>query len=157
MPFGASIDTKTFSHYTVQPGDFNIPTSTTLAAAAGAGDTNVRLEQTQMLVGQQLIIDPLGANPETRTATSVGTPGAAGTGIGFATPLAFAHAAGTRVDLFAHRLTDTVNWKWNNTCVSDPDNDCTTNDQLATAGASSVISKLDSSTLTAIHNASHQS
>ena len=101
------------------------------------------------------MIDPLGANPETRTATSVGTSGSGGTGVSFATPLAFAHASGIRVDLFAHRLTDTLQWNWNNTCISDPDGDCTTNDQIATAGASTIVSKLDSSTLTAIHNASH--
>ena len=99
----------------------------------------MKLEQTQMQVGQKLVIDPLGANsgdadgdrPSVRRA-------AGGTGVSFATPLAFAHAAGVRVDLFAHRLTDTLIWNWNNTCVSDPDDDCTTNEQLATAGASSI-------------------
>src|SRR3954454_5883107 len=155
VPFGANITTKTFSHYTVQAGDFDIPTSTTLAAAANVGDTNIKLAQTSMQVGQKLVIDPLGANAETRTATFVGTPGAAGTGVSFATPLAFAHASGTRVDLFAHRLTDTLTWNWNNTCVSDPDSDCTTDAQTATAGASALVQKLNSSTATDIHNAAH--
>ena len=156
VPFGANITTKQFSHYTVQAGDFDIPTTTQLSAASAVGATNIKTGQTSMLVGQKLIIDPTGANPETRTATSVGTSGAGGTGISFATPLAFAHAATTRVDLFAHRLTDTVNWNWNNTCVSDPDNDCTTNAQVATAGASSIVQKLNSATSTAIHNGAHQ-
>ena len=155
MPFGSSMTTVQFSHYTVLAGDFDIPTTTSLAAASAVGATNVKLASTSLSVGQQFVIDPLGANPETRTATSVGTSGSGGTGVSFATPLAFAHASGVRVDLFAHRLTDTLQWNWNNTCISDPDGDCTTNDQIATAGASSVVSKLDSSTLTAIHNASH--
>jgi hypothetical protein len=55
-----------------------------------------------------------------------------------------------------HQLTDTVTWAWNNTCVSDPDNDCTTGPQLATAGSSAVVQKLVSATSTDIHNAAHQ-
>jgi hypothetical protein len=156
LPFGSSITTKAFSHYTVQAADFNIPTTTALAAAANVGDTNVKLNQTQIAVGQTLIIDPAGANPETRTATAVGTAGAAGTGVSFATPLAFAHASGTRVDLLAHRLTDTLTWNWNNTCTFDPDSDCTNGAQIATAGASTIVQKLGSSTATDIHNAAHQ-
>ena len=38
-----------------------------------------------------------------------------------------------------HRLTDTVTWNWNNTCVFNPDQDCTTNPQVATAGSSALV------------------
>jgi len=38
-----------------------------------------------------------------------------------------------------HRLTDTVTWNWNNTCVSNPDLDCTTNPQTASAGSSALV------------------
>ncbi len=152
LPFATSIQTKQFSHYTIQADDFNIPTVTSLAASAAVGATNVKLNQTSMLAGQQLIIDPLGAHPETRTATTVGTPGSGGTGVSFAAPLAFAHSSGVRVEMYAHRLTDSLQWNWNNTCTFDPDDDCTTNAQTATAGASTLVQKLNSSTTTDIHD-----
>ena len=156
LPFGSSIVTKTFSHYTVQAGDFNLPTITQLSAPAAVGATNVKLERTQLLVGESFTIDPNGPNPETRVATAVGTAGAGGTGVSFATPLNFAHATGVRVDLFDHRLADGATITWNNTCTVDPDNDCTTNEQQNTAGASATVLKLASTTATAIHNAAHQ-
>ena len=81
LPFGTSITTKAFSHYTVQAGDFNLP---------------------------------------------------------------------------LHRLTDTASVNWNNTCVSNPDNDCTTLPQIAGAGSSALVQKLPSSTATDIHDAAHQ-
>ena len=81
MPFGTSITTKSFSHYTVQAADFNLP---------------------------------------------------------------------------LHRLTDTASVNWNNTCTFNPDNDCTTLQQIAGAGSSAFINKLVSSTATDIHNAAHQ-
>ncbi len=81
LPFGTEIQTATFSHYTVQAADFNLPNN---------------------------------------------------------------------------RLTDTASVAWNNTCTFDPDLDCTTGGQNATAGSSALITKLGSSTVTAIHNAQHQ-
>ena len=156
MPFGSTIRTQAFSHYTVQPADFNLPTTTALAANAAAGDTNIKLTQTQILPGQRLVIDPLGPNSEERTVTVAGTSGAGGTGVSFATPLAFAHAAGVRVDLFAHRLTDGATIDWNNTCVVDPDQDCSTDTQQNTAGASTFVLQSESNTSTDIHNAAHQ-
>ena len=156
MPFGSTIRTQAFSHYTVQPADFNLPTTTALAANAAAGDTNIKLNQTLILPGQKLVIDPLGPNPEERTVTAAGTSGAGGTGVSFATPLAFAHAAGVRVDLFAHRLTDGATIDWNNTCVVDPDQDCSTDTQQNTAGASTFVLQSESNTTTQIHNAAHQ-
>jgi len=81
LPFGASIQTVQFSHYTVQAADFTLPNN---------------------------------------------------------------------------RLTDTATVAWNNTCVADPDLDCTTLPQTASAGASALVAQLPSSTTTAIHNAAHQ-
>src|SRR5215208_8023100 len=81
LPFGSSIQTKPFSHYTVQAADFNLP---------------------------------------------------------------------------LNRLTDTATVNWNNTCVSDPDLDCTTGPQSASAGASALVLKLPTTTATDIHNAAHQ-
>jgi hypothetical protein len=54
-----------------------------------------------------------------------------------------------------HRLTDTVTWNWNDTCDVDPDNDCTTEPQIQTAGASALVLQLISETATEIHNANH--
>src|SRR5215831_13454055 len=108
LPFGTNVATTQFSHYSVHAADFNIPTVTKLAAAASVGDTNVKLNTTSLAVGDSFVIDPGGANPETRVATSVGTNGPGGTGVSFATPLGFAHAALTTVNLNAHHLTDTA-------------------------------------------------
>src|SRR5262249_12874294 len=133
LPFGTNIATTQFSHYTVQAADFNLTTQSILAAAAAVGDTNVKLTTTNLAVGDSFTTATLGANPETRVATFVGTNGPAGTGVSFANPLSFAHPSGAKVTLNAHRLTDTATLSWNNTCVSDPDNDCTTDQQLNTA------------------------
>jgi hypothetical protein len=55
-----------------------------------------------------------------------------------------------------HMLADTVTWNWNNTCVSDPDQDCSTEPQTQTAGSSALVLLLESNTTTNIHNAAHQ-
>ena len=73
-------------------------TTTTLSAAAAVGATNVKLASvTGLVVGNTITIDSTGANPETVTMTTVGTAGAAGTGVTFAPALAFAHASGATV------------------------------------------------------------
>ncbi len=72
--------------------------STTLAAAANAGDTNIKVGSvTGLAPGRTLTVDYGGANPETVTVTTVGTSGAGGTGVTFTPALAFAHAAGAAV------------------------------------------------------------
>lgn len=69
-------------------------TATTLAAAAGAGDTNIKVASvTNTTAGHQLRVDT-GANVEFATIQSVGTAGAAGTGVTFTSPLTLAHASG---------------------------------------------------------------
>jgi hypothetical protein len=69
-------------------------TQTTLAAAANAGDTNVKVASvTGMVAGNTLTIDQTGASPETVTITAIGTAGAGGTGVTFTPALAVAHAS----------------------------------------------------------------
>jgi hypothetical protein len=75
-------------------------TQTTLAAAANAGDTNIKVASvTGMAVGNTLTVDPTGSNPETVTISSVGTAGATGTGVTFTPALGAAHASGAIVSV----------------------------------------------------------
>jgi hypothetical protein len=78
LPFGTSIQTNGFSHYTVQPGDFALPN---------------------------------------------------------------------------HSLTDSATLGWNNTCTSPTVQNCTTGPQQASAGSSTTVQQIPSSTATAIRNA----
>src|SRR6266487_3933568 len=67
---------------------------TVTAAAANAGDTNVKVASvTGFTVGMHVTIDT-GSNAESKVIQTVGTPGAGGTGITFTTALANAHANG---------------------------------------------------------------
>jgi hypothetical protein len=59
------------------------------------------------------------------------------------------------IDPATHRLADQITWDWHNTCLSDPDHDCTTDPQHAQAGASALVQQLTTSTTTDIHNAAH--
>ena len=69
----------------------------TLAAAAAAGDTVVKVASvTPFAVGQAITIDT-GASSESAVVAAVGTAGATGTGLTLSAPLAKAHAAGARV------------------------------------------------------------
>jgi hypothetical protein len=73
------------------------PGPTTLAAAAAAGDTNVKVASvTGFAIGRPFWID-VGAGAELVTVAAVGTAGAGGTGITLTTPLAGAHASGAAV------------------------------------------------------------
>jgi len=73
-------------------------TATTLAAAVAAGDTNIKVTSvTTFVVGDKVAIDAGFGNVEYRTVTSVGTAGAAGTGIGLDSPVSAAHASGDPV------------------------------------------------------------
>jgi hypothetical protein len=75
------------------------PTITTLAAASGAGATNIKVASTAgVAVGQTVTIDT-GANAENAVITSVGTAGATGTGLTLAAALTLAHATGAGVGL----------------------------------------------------------
>lgn len=70
---------------------------TTLAAASSAGDSNVKVASVSGLsAGQSVVIDS-GGNEESSTIVSVGTAGAAGTGVTLAPPLSIAHASGVTV------------------------------------------------------------
>ena len=83
-------------YLTWQTRSFRI-TQTTLAAAASAGATNIKVSSvTGMVAGNTLTVDT-GANAETVTITAVGTSGAGGTGVTITPALAFAHAQGAFV------------------------------------------------------------
>jgi hypothetical protein len=71
-------------------------TASTLAAAAAAGDTNIKVASvTNMRAGEPIRLEPLGdANQEFATIQSVGTAGADGTGLTLSAPLTAAHASG---------------------------------------------------------------
>jgi hypothetical protein len=69
---------------------------TTLAAASAVGDTNVKVTSvTNIVAGQPFFID-VGQSLETGQIASVGTAGAAGTGITLTAPLQVAHPSGAR-------------------------------------------------------------
>src|SRR3954462_15993550 len=71
------------------------PGATTLAAAAAAGDKNVKVSSTTGLAaGQNVVIETATASAELVTISSVGTAGAAGTGVTLAAPLTRTHASG---------------------------------------------------------------
>jgi hypothetical protein len=89
-----SADAAGAIYLTWQTRSFRIA-QTTLAAAANAGETNIKVSSViGMVAGNTLTIDPTGAHPETVTIVTVGTSGATGTGVTFAPALAFAHASG---------------------------------------------------------------
>jgi hypothetical protein len=72
-------------------------TQTTLAATASAGDTNVKVASvTGMAAGNTITIDT-GSSAETVTISTVGTAGAAGTGVTFTPALTSGHASGSFV------------------------------------------------------------
>ncbi|MDA0180182.1 alpha-L-rhamnosidase N-terminal domain-containing protein [Solirubrobacter phytolaccae] len=72
--------------------------NTTLAAAATAGSTNLKVAAvTNFVVGDRITVDQAAngygaGDPETRTITAVGTAGATGTGLTLDAPLARDHA-----------------------------------------------------------------
>jgi hypothetical protein len=81
---------------------------TALAAAANAGDTNVKVASvTGMVAGNTLTIDS-GAAAETVTITTVGTAGATGTGVTITPALASAHASGALVTVNGAASTSTA-------------------------------------------------
>jgi hypothetical protein len=74
------------------------PLSTTLAADAAIGATNIKVTGvTNAAVGDFVRINVAGALAEYRQLTSVGTAGAGGTGLGFRDPLLKAHLSGVAV------------------------------------------------------------
>src|SRR5439155_7026434 len=80
----------------VGSGFYSQTNVSTLAAAAAAGSTNVKVASRTgvgFAVGETLLIDPFGS-PETVRITTVGTAGAAGTGITFTPALASGHVVG---------------------------------------------------------------
>jgi hypothetical protein len=79
--------------------------STTLSAAANAGDTNIKVGSiTGFAPGQQITIDT-GSAHETQTISTVGTAGATGTGITLTAALSSAHAQGAAVAIVGPTIT----------------------------------------------------
>jgi hypothetical protein len=77
---------------------------TTLAAAATAGATNIKVASvTGFTAGMPITID-IGSNAETATIQTVGTSGTAGTGITLTAPLTKSHASG--VTMYGPTATD---------------------------------------------------
>ena len=73
------------------------PHPTSLVAAAAAGSTNIKVASvTGRFSGEQIQLDS-GANAETQTIETVGTAGAAGTGLTLTMPLTQAHAFGATI------------------------------------------------------------
>ena len=68
--------------------------NTTLAAAAAAGDTVVKVASVNGFVAGDTLIVDTGAAAETRTIAAVGTAGADGTGVTLTAALSAAHASG---------------------------------------------------------------
>ena len=82
-----------FEQATIQTVGTGQRTATTLAAAANAGDTNIKVASvTNMVAGEAISVDS-GANVEYRTIQSVGTSGSGGTGVTLTAPLTNAHAS----------------------------------------------------------------
>lgn len=103
----ASMDGAGAIYLAWQTRSFRI-TQTTLAAAASAGDTNIKVASvTGMTVGNTLTVD-VGGAAETVTITTVGTAGSGGTGITVTPALAFAHAAGSFVTVNGVASTSTA-------------------------------------------------
>jgi len=73
--------------------------STTLAAAANAGDTTIKVASVTNLLPQETILIDTGAGLETRVISTVGTAGATGTGVTLTAALASAHASAAPVTL----------------------------------------------------------
>ena len=73
--------------------------TTTLAAAAAAGDTNIKVASVTGFVVNQTITIDTGAALETVTVQAVGTSGATGTGITVTPALGQAHPSGAPVSL----------------------------------------------------------
>jgi hypothetical protein len=78
------------------------PAPTSLAAPAAIGDTNIKVNSVAGLAASQTIVleNATPAN-ELAVIASVGTAGAAGTGVTLTAPLAKAHAAGGQVNVTA--------------------------------------------------------
>jgi PKD domain len=109
-----NVDLGTVDSGTVASVGSGQKTATTLAAAASAGDTNIKVTAVAsggnpiFVVGDKVAVDVGFGNVEYDTVTSVGTAGATGTGIGLATPLSAAHASGDPVQDLGSGITLTA-------------------------------------------------
>jgi hypothetical protein len=78
------------------------PGATTLAAASASGATNVKVASVAGLAaGKQVVIQTGSIDAETAVIATVGTAGAAGTGVELTAPLTKAHASGVAFTVYA--------------------------------------------------------
>src|SRR5436309_6444642 len=78
------------------------PAPTSLAAAAAAGATNVKVGSvTGLAAGQKIVIERSSANAEFATIAAVGTAGAAGTGVDLRAALTKAHPSGASLTVYS--------------------------------------------------------
>ncbi len=91
-----AIDDSDTENNVVQSVGTAVRTATTLAAAASAGDTNIKVASvTNIVAGEPIRLEAFGdSNQEFSTVQSVGTAGAGGTGVTLSDPLTNAHASG---------------------------------------------------------------
>jgi hypothetical protein len=83
-----------FEQATIQTVGTAQRTATTLAAAANAGDTNIKVASvTNMVAGEAISVDS-GGSIEYGTIQTVGTAGSGGTGVTLTAPLTSGHASG---------------------------------------------------------------
>ncbi len=76
--------------------------NTTLASAAAAGDTNLKVAAVLPFDAGDRITVGAGAEAETATVTAVGSAGAAGTGVTIDRPLSAAHGTGNATPVYDH-------------------------------------------------------
>jgi hypothetical protein len=90
------IDNADTENNVVQSVGTAIRTATTLASAASAGDSNIKVASvTNIVAGEPIRLETFGdSKQEFATVATVGTAGATGTGITLSAPLKSAHASG---------------------------------------------------------------
>src|SRR3954471_21269188 len=91
-----AIDESGTENNLVQAIGTAVRTASTLASAASAGDTNIKVASvTNMVAGEPIRLETFGdSKQEFATIQTVGTAGATGTGLTLTAPLSAAHASG---------------------------------------------------------------
>lgn len=113
--------------------------STTLAAAATATATNIKVASvTGFTVGESIAIDT-GPNLETVAITSIGTSGSGGTGINVSPALTLAHASGATVVGQALLRTTANGSTWNAGTTAAPSSNALTGVACSSAAACAAV------------------
>jgi hypothetical protein len=126
---------------------------TTLAAPAATGATNIKVGSVSGFAAGQTITVDTGASAETPVIASVGTPGAAGTGITLTAPLANAHATG--VPVYGPTATDPAGDMTNVFGEGSPEWNAGKASQIAPAGTAARAKALTDFVGITVHCADH--